>query len=68
MAFTSPTAKGAFTPFSKNHPPLKVKAAGGILADGRVALDTGLLRFDSEMTARLTELSEFRNLPCRRFV
>jgi len=34
----------------------EVQAAGGLLADGRVALDTGLLRFDPSIAARLTLL------------
>jgi len=41
----------------------EMKAAGGILADGRVAVDIGLLRFDAELTAELTELAAFRVLP-----
>ena len=42
---------------------IEVKAAGGLLDDGRVAVDIGLLRFDAELTAALTELAGFRNLP-----
>ncbi len=56
-------SQGRVYTFLQKPSAVEVKAAGGLLADGRVALDTGLLRFDSEMTARLTELSEFRNLP-----
>ena len=41
----------------------EVKAAGGVLEDGRVAVDIGLLRFDAELTAALTELAEFKTLP-----
>ena len=41
----------------------QVKAAGGMLADGRVAVDIGLLRFDAELTAALTELAGFKALP-----
>jgi fucokinase len=41
----------------------QVKAAGGILPDGRVAVDVGLLRFDAELTAALTELAGFKTLP-----
>lgn len=41
----------------------EVKAAGGLLDDGRVAVDIGLLRFDADLTAALAELSGFRNLP-----
>ena len=42
---------------------VEVKAAGGLLDDGRVAVDIGLLRFDAELTAAMTELAGFRNLP-----
>jgi fucokinase len=42
---------------------VEVKAAGGLLDDGRVAVDIGLLRFDAELTAALTELAGFKNLP-----
>ena len=42
---------------------LEVKAAGGLLDDGRVAVDIGLLRFDAELTAAMTELAGFRSLP-----
>lgn len=38
-------------------------AAGGLLHDGRVAVDIGLLRFDAELMAGLAELSGFGNLP-----
>jgi len=41
----------------------QVKAAGGMLADGRVAVDIGLLRFDADLTAALTELAGFKALP-----
>ncbi len=34
----------------------QVKAAGGLLADGNVALDTGLLRMDPSVAARLTDM------------
>jgi fucokinase len=40
-----------------------IKAAGGVFVDGRVAVDTGLLRFDPELTVALTELAGFRTLP-----
>ena len=40
-----------------------IKAAGGVYDDGRVAVDIGLLRFDSELTVALTELAGFRTLP-----
>jgi fucokinase len=42
---------------------LEVKAAGGLLDDGRVAVDIGLLHFDAELTATMTELAGFRSLP-----
>ena len=42
---------------------MEVKAAGGLLDDGRVAVDIGLLRFDSEFSAAMAELAGFRNLP-----
>jgi fucokinase len=35
---------------------LQVREAGGLLEDGRVALDSGLMRFDAPTAARLTEL------------
>jgi fucokinase len=41
----------------------EVRAAGGMLEDGRVAVDIGLLRFDADLTAALTELAEFTPLP-----
>jgi fucokinase len=41
----------------------EVKAAGGMLEDGRVAVDIGLLRFDADLTAALTELAGFKPLP-----
>ena len=41
----------------------EVKAAGGVLEDGRVAVDIGLLRFDAEMTAALSELAGSVALP-----
>jgi len=41
----------------------EVKAAGGLLEDGRVAVDIGLLRFDAGMTAALAELAQFKPLP-----
>jgi fucokinase len=43
--------------------PAEVKAAGGMLEDGRVAVDIGLLRFDADLTAALTGLARFRRLP-----
>ena len=36
----------------------EVRAAGGLLPGGRVALDTGLLRFDAPTAARLSALAE----------
>jgi len=41
----------------------EMKAAGGLLEDGRVAVDIGLLRFDAELASELTELAGFRTLP-----
>jgi fucokinase len=41
----------------------EVKAAGGMLEDGRVAVDVGLLRFDADLTASLAELAGFKTLP-----
>jgi fucokinase len=41
----------------------EVAVAGGLDSDGRVALDTGILRLDAAVTAELAELAEFRNLP-----
>ncbi|HEY1160040.1 MAG TPA: L-fucokinase [Terracidiphilus sp.] len=41
----------------------EVKAAGGVLEDGRVAVDIGLLRFDAEMTTALSELAGYVPLP-----
>ncbi|MGA2086670.1 MAG: L-fucokinase, partial [Terracidiphilus sp.] len=41
----------------------ELKAAGGVLEDGRVAVDIGLLRFDAEMTAALAELAGCEELP-----
>jgi fucokinase len=49
--------------FLQKPSPAAVKAAGGMLADGRVAVDIGLLRFDADLTAALTELAGFRTLP-----
>lgn len=41
----------------------EIKAAGGVLEDERVAVDIGLLRFDPEMTAALSELAGLAPLP-----
>jgi len=49
--------------FLQKPTPAEVKAAGGILDDGRVAVDIGLLRFDADLTAALAELAGFRVLP-----
>ena len=38
----------------------EVKAAGGMLKDGRVAVDIGLLRFDADLTAALAKLAGYR--------
>jgi len=49
--------------FLQKPTPAEVKAAGGMTEDGRVAVDVGLLRFDADLTAELTELAEFKKLP-----
>ena len=49
--------------FLQKPTPAEVKAAGGMLEDGRVAVDIGLLRFDADLTAALTGLARFRRLP-----
>jgi len=41
----------------------EVKAAGGLLPDGRVAVDIGLLRFDPDFTVSLATLAELGALP-----
>ncbi len=41
----------------------EVKAAGGFRADGRVAVDIGLLRFDPDLTFALCELARTKDLP-----
>ena len=41
----------------------EVKAAGGMLADGRVAVDIGLLRFDPELTVSLASLANLGEVP-----
>ena len=41
----------------------EVKGAGGLLEDGRVAVDIGLLRFDADLTTALAELARFSDLP-----
>ena len=41
----------------------EVRDAGGVLDDGRVAVDIGLLRLDGELTAALAALAEFAPLP-----
>jgi fucokinase len=41
----------------------EMKAAGGMMEDGRVAVDIGLLRFDADLTASLTDLARFSTLP-----
>lgn len=40
----------------------EVKAAGGVLADGRVAVDIGLLRFDADLTTALAKLADIGTL------
>jgi len=49
--------------FLQKPAPAEVEAAGGLLEDGRVAVDIGLLRFDAGLTAGLAELAGFRTLP-----
>jgi len=49
--------------FLQKPTPAEVQAAGGMLEDGRVAVDVGLLRFDADLTAALTELAGLKNLP-----
>jgi Predicted kinase related to galactokinase and mevalonate kinase len=41
----------------------EVKAAGGLFADGKVAVDIGLLRFDPELTNTLAKLASQGELP-----
>jgi len=43
--------------FLQKPSPDQLRAAGGILQDGQVALDTGLLHFDPALAASLTSLS-----------
>jgi fucokinase len=43
--------------FLQKPTPAEIKAAGGMLEDGRVAVDIGLLRFDAETAVALTELA-----------
>ena len=49
--------------FLQKPTPAEVKAAGGVLEDGRVAVDVGLLRFDADLTAALAGLAGFSPLP-----
>ena len=49
--------------FLQKPTPAAAKAAGGLLADGRVAVDVGLLRFDADLTAALTGLADFKTIP-----
>lgn len=49
--------------FLQKPSPAELKAAGGILEDGRAAVDIGLLRFDPDLTSALAELSQFKSLP-----
>ena len=48
--------EGLVYKFLQKPAPAEVEAAGGLLPGGQVALDTGLLFFDSRIAARLTEL------------
>jgi fucokinase len=56
-------AKDQVYTFLQKPTPADVKAAGGMLPDGRVAVDIGLLRFDADLTSALTELAGFKTLP-----
>jgi fucokinase len=49
--------QGRVYSFLQKPPAAEVQAAGGMSADGRVAVDTGLLRFDAALAAGLTELA-----------
>ena len=49
--------------FLQKPTPAEVKFAGGLLPDGRVAVDIGLLRFDANLTAALAKLAEVRPMP-----
>jgi fucokinase len=49
--------------FLQKPTPAEVKAAGGVLPDGRVAVDIGLLRFDADLTVALSELAGLKSLP-----
>ncbi|MDR3749910.1 MAG: bifunctional fucokinase/fucose-1-phosphate guanylyltransferase [Terracidiphilus sp.] len=49
--------------FLQKPTPTEVSSAGGVLEDGRVAVDIGLLRFDAETTLALAELAGFKTLP-----
>ncbi|MGD0789321.1 MAG: bifunctional fucokinase/fucose-1-phosphate guanylyltransferase [Terracidiphilus sp.] len=49
--------------FLQKPTPAEVKAAGGLLRDGRVAVDIGLLRFDPDLTVALAGLARFKTLP-----
>jgi fucokinase len=49
--------------FLQKPTPAELKAAGGLLQDGRTAVDIGLLRFDPRLTSALAELSQFKALP-----
>ena len=49
--------------FLQKPTPAEIRAAGGLLEDGRVAVDIGLLRFDPDLAAALTELAGFKTLP-----
>jgi hypothetical protein len=49
--------------FLQKPTPADVNAAGGLLHDGRVAVDIGLLHFDADLAAALTELAAFKTMP-----
>ncbi len=50
-------AEGRVYTFLQKPAPAEVRAAGGMLGGEQVAVDTGLLRFDADTSARLTQLA-----------
>jgi fucokinase len=49
--------------FLQKPSPEETAAAGGVLPDGQVALDIGLLRFDPDLSAALTALGSYLKQP-----
>ena len=49
--------------FLQKPTPAEVKDAGGVLEDGRVAVDTGLIRMDADLASALTGLARVKPLP-----